>query len=300
MNGIAAAGFSFGAAAVLGLLAGPALAVECGDEITGTARLDRDLICAPGDDPALTINGGTLDLGGFAVVCDQIEVGILLVGRRGRLQGGAVTGCELAIWATDGGDHIIRDVTASASNQGVFLDSDRNRLVNSHILRGLDDAAVQVNGNDNLVQFNAIAGSDDQGFEVNGSDNRIEDNTIGAVGEGIQLTGDGNRVIRNHIVGTAERGVEVRAGGHEIAFNLIADGGTDGIALLGTANSNHVHHNAVYGNAEAGIEVATIDNRIERNRVLLNGTDLLDSTADCDNLWRDNVFETSMPDDCID
>ena len=28
------------------LAAGPALAVECGDTITGRARLDRDLICA--------------------------------------------------------------------------------------------------------------------------------------------------------------------------------------------------------------------------------------------------------------
>jgi hypothetical protein len=35
--------------------------------------------------------------------------------------------------------------------------------------------------------------------------------------------------------------------------------------------------------------------------VLLNGTDLTDATLDCDeNLWRDNTFETSVSDDCVD
>jgi hypothetical protein len=309
MNGIASAGLSFGTAAVLGLLAGPALAVECGDEITGTARLDRDLICATGDDPALTLNGGTLDLGGFAVVCDGIEVGILLEGRGAHLRDGAVTGCELAVWLAGAGGHLVQGVTASASNQGVLIDeeSDGNRLLRSRVLRGSNDAAVQVDGDRNQLRFNDIAGSDDQGFEVSGNDNRIEDNAIGGVAEGVQLAGDANRVLRNHIIGATERGVEVRAGGHEIAFNLIADGpiaegggGADGIALLDDGDGNHVHHNAVFSNADEGIEVATSDNRIERNHVLLNGTDLLDSTADCDNLWRDNVFETPVSDDCVD
>jgi Right handed beta helix region len=299
MIGITAARLSFGTVAAFTLLAGAALAVECGDVITGTARLDRDLICTT--EPAVTVDGGTLDLRGFTVVCDETEVGILLEGRRARLQGGAVTGCVRAVWAAGAGDHIIRDVTASASNQGVFLESNRNRLVNSHILRGLADAAVQVNGNDNLVQFNDIAGSDDQGFEVNGNDNRFLDNRIGGVAEGFQLSGDGNQVLRNHIIGATDRGVEVRAGGHEIAFNLIADGGADGIALLDTGDGNHVHRNAVYGNADEGLEVATFDNRIEHNRVLLNGTDVQDSTPDCDdNLWRDNEFETSISDGCVD
>jgi hypothetical protein len=51
--------------------------------------------------------------------------------------------------------------------------------------------------------------------------------------------------------------------------------------------------------ADEGIEVATLDNRIERNCVLLNGVDVQDSTTDY-NLWRDNVFETSVSDDCVD
>ena len=291
------------AALSLMLAAGPALAVECGDEITRHARLDRDLICTT--DPALIVNGGSLDLGGFAVVCDHEEgaasVGIALEGRGARLHAGAVTGCVLAISVGGDGNHTLRGVTASASNQGVLIASDGNRLFLSHILRGLNDAAVQVDGSDNILRFNSIAGSDDQGFEVNGSDNRIADNWIGGVAEGIQVAGDRNRITGNKIIGATDRGVEVRAGAHVIDANLIADGGADGIALLDTANGNRVLRNAVYRNADEGIEVATLDNRIERNRVLLNGLDLQDGTPDCDNnLWKNNEFETAVPDGCID
>ena len=241
MTRITARRLSFGAAAGLGLLvlaAAPAQAVECGDVITGQARLDRDLICTIdpiNSVPALTVDGGRLDLGRFTVVCDPQEeeeeeepsVAVLLDGQGARLRGGAVTGCDLAIWVAGSGGHIVRNVTASASNQGVFIESDGNRLLNSAVLRGFVDAAVQINGDNNIARFNAIAGSSDQGFEVNGSNNRIVGNRIGGVGEGIQLVGNGNHVLRNHIIGALERGVEVREGAHVIAFNLIADGGTD-------------------------------------------------------------------------
>jgi hypothetical protein len=305
---------SFGAAAGLGLLvlaAAPAQAVECGDVITGQARLDRDLICTVDltNPVALTVDGGRLDLGRFTVVCDPEEgvpsVGILLEGQGARLRGGAVTGCFLAIWVADLGGHIVRNVTASGSNQGVFIDSDGNRLLDSAVLRGFGDAAVQINGDNNIARSNDIAGSSDQGFEVNGSNNRIVGNRIGGVSEGIQLVGNGNHVLRNHIIGALERGVEVREGAHVIAFNLIADGGTDGIALV-AGSGNHVHHNAVYRNADAGIEVVSaLNNRIERNRVLLNRVDLQDRTTNCDNnLWENNEFETSetpnSPENCIE
>ena len=36
-------------------------------------------------------------------------------------------------------------------------------------------------------------------------------------------------------------------------------------------------------------------------RVLLNLVDLQDNTADCDdNLWQNNVFDSSVSDDCVD
>jgi hypothetical protein len=274
------------------------MAVECGDTITRSARLERDLICAD-DDPALVIQGGSLDLNGFTVTCDRTVVGILLEGKGAHLKDGAVTGCELAVWVAGSGEHRIERLTASASNQGIFIESYGNRLSHSNVLRGLNDAAVQVNGSNNHLRFNSLARSIDQGFEINGEDNRIIGNRISGVAEGVQLMGDGNVVARNHIIGTTDRGVEVREGGHLIRDNLIADGTADGIGVF--SDGSEVTRNLILGHADQGIFVSGFANTLEKNRVLLNGTDLTDATPDCDeNLWRDNTFETSVSDDCVD
>lgn len=300
-----------GASAGLGLLvlaAGPALAVECGETVTADAHLDRDLICTGA--PALTVDGGRLDLNGFAVVCDHEPdaegVGVLLKGRGALLRGGAVTGCFLAVHVAGDGGHIVRDLAASGSNQGVFLDSDGNRLLDSHILRGLEDAAVQVDGANNLVHANAVAGSNDQGFEINGNDNRIVGNRIGGVAEGVQLEGERNLLLRNQIIGASDRGVDVRGleeptGGHVITENLIVDG-VDGIGLLESSNGNRISRNTIYGNSDQGIFVGTLNNVIESNRALLNAVDLQDNTPGCDdNVWQENTFETAVSDaDCIE
>ena len=235
------------------------------------------------------------------MTCDQTSVGILLDGAGARLRNGAVTGCEVAVWLGGQGGHRVREVTASASNQGVFVESDDNLLASSHVLRGLDDAAVQVDGSSNRLRDNDVAGSADQGFEINGNDNRVVGNRIAGVVEGVQLMGEGNTVRRNQIIGAAERGVEVRAGAHRIVDNLIADGALDGIALLDAGNGNRVSGNTILGHGDQGLFVGTLDNRLLRNRVLLNGVDLQDNMPDCDdNLWQDNVFETSVSDDCVD
>jgi parallel beta-helix repeat protein len=287
--------------------AGPALAVECGDTVTGTARLDRDLVCT--DDPALTVDGGLLDLGGFTVVCDHdptLEgVGVLLEGSGARLRRGAVTGCFLADRVAGDGGHTVSGLTASAADRGVFIESDGNRVFDSQILRALGDAAVQVDGSDNLLRGNSVANAGDQGFEINGSDNRVVDNRIGGVAEGVQLLGERNLVLRNQILGAIDRGVDVRGlvaptGAHLIMDNLIADG-VDGIALLELSEGNRISRNTIYGNSDQGIFVGTRDNTIRRNQVLLNLVDLQDNNIDCDdNLWQDNIFETSVSDDCVE
>ena len=57
----------------------------------------------------------------------------------------------------------------------------------------------------------------------------------------------------------------------------------------------------IVGHADQGLFVASFGNTLEGNVVLLNGTDLTDTTANCDdNLWRNNTFDTSVSDDCVD
>jgi parallel beta-helix repeat protein len=311
MTGITARRLRLGTAAPFGLLvlaAGPALAVECGDTITGFARLERDLICTT--DPALTVKGGLLDLNGFTVVCDHdptVEgIGVLLEDSGAHLRNGAVTGCFVAVDVAGKGGHTVLGLTASAANQGVLVESDGNRLLDSAILRAPGDAAVQVDGAGNLLHGNVVAGAGDQGFEINGNDNQVIGNRIGAVPEGVQLTGERNQALRNQIVGTTDRGIDVRGlveptGGHVITDNLIADG-VDGIATLESSNGNRISRNAIYRNSDQGIFVGTLGNTIEGNQALLNTVDLQDNTPNCDdNLWQDNTFETTVSDTgCID
>ncbi len=291
------AGLTAGLAACLILAAGPSQAVECGDVITTAVRLDRNLICTT--DPGLTVAGGTLDLNGFAVICDHTGVGVRLDGSGAWLRHGAVTGCEVAISLGGLGHHRVRDVTASASNQGVLIESDGNFLLLSRVLRGVEDAAVQVDGSNNQLRSNDIAGSTDQGFEINGNHNRVIGNHIASVAEGVQLKGEGNQILRNQMIGTTDRGVEVREGAHRIAGNLIADGTADGIAVL--SDGNQVTDNIIVGQGDQGLFVSGSGNILERNQVLRNRVDLTDTTKACDNnLWRDNTFETSESDDCVD
>lgn len=292
-----------GGLGALGLLApGTAAALECGDTVSGEVVLDRDLVCST--DPGLTVaSGAELDLGGFTVVCDGTEFGIVLHGSSARLDDGAVVGCITAVKLAGAGGHTVRRVTASGASQGLWIDagSDGNHVLRSAILQGTEDAAIQVDGAHNALRFNDVAGSTDQGFEINGDDNLIEGNHIAGVSEGVQLEGTANRVIGNSIIGTTDRGVEVRAGGHLIEGNLIADGAADGIALLDEGDGNEVIDNTITGHGDQGLFVGTFGNTLTGNLVLLNAADLTDVTPDCDdNLWADNTFETSVSDDCVD
>jgi hypothetical protein len=296
-------------ALLLTIPAGPLAAIECGQVIDQDATLDRELVCQ--SDPALTVDrGAALDLGGFTVVCDGTDTGIRLEGTASRLDDGGVVGCGVAVVVAGEGGHTVRRVTASGLNQGILVLSDDNHILRNAVLRGWMDAAIQVDGAGNALRFNAVTGSMDQGFEINGDDNLVEANSIGAVAEGVQLTGSGNRVLDNDIIGTTDRGIEVRVtvtddgteireGGHQISGNRIADGTADGIAVF--ADGNQVHDNSITGHGDQGLFVSGFDNTITGNLVLFNLTDLTDATENCDdNVWRDNVFETSVSDDCVD
>ena len=104
--------------------------IACGDTITGTAVLTEDLIC-PNEDPALTVDGGTLVLRG-TVSCDVNDAtGILLIGEGARLVGGTVTRCLNGIVLEGEGDHRVTGVTSTAHTENGFriFESNGNRII---------------------------------------------------------------------------------------------------------------------------------------------------------------------------
>jgi parallel beta-helix repeat protein len=281
-------------------------AVECGEVLTGVERLDEDLICTT--DPALTLSGGTLDLGGHTVICDGIIEGIVLDGDGAQVLNGAVAGCQFAVLVEGAGNHLVTNLTASVQDpvlddeegaEGLRVSSDGNRLVRNRVLLGGTNA-IRINGAGNHVVGNTVSGSE-RGIRIDGIENDVVDNVIAGVGEGIEVRGASNQITRNQIAGAIDQGVELRGAGNRVVANLAVDAVGDGISIF--SNDNLIRGNGAFSNGDDGIiVVATFgNNRIVNNRALGNGTDLTDQNLDCDdNVWTNNTFGIADPDDCID
>ena len=287
--------------------AGSVAAVECGEVITGVERLDEDLICTT-DTAALTVDGGRLDLGGHAVICDGAIEGIVLEGDGAQVLNGAVTGCQFAVLVEGAGNHLVAGVTASVQDpvldddegaEGLRVLSDGNRLVRNRVLLGGTNA-IWINGAGNHVLGNTVGGSE-RGIRIDGIENDVVDNVIAGVAEGIEVRGAANRIRGNQIAGAVDQGIELRGAGNLVVGNLALDAVGDGISIF--SNDNLIGGNGAFSNGDEGIiVVATFgNNRIVNNRALGNGTDLTDQNLDCDdNVWANNTFESADPDDCID
>ena len=297
----------YSAVAMILTSAGSVAAVECGEVITGVERLDEDLICTT-DDPALTLRGGRLDLGGHAVICAGAIEGVVLVGDGAQVLNGAVAGCQFAVVAEGAGNHLVTDVTASVQDpvpddeegaEGLRVSSDGNRLVRNRVLLGGTNA-IRINGDGNHVLGNTVGGSQ-RGIRIDGIENDISDNVIAGVAEGIEVRGAANRIRGNQIAGALDQGIELRGAGNLVVGNLALDAVGDGISIF--SNDNLIGGNGAFSNGDDGIIVVETfgNNRIVNNRALGNSTDLTDQNLDCDdNVWANNTFESADPDDCID
>jgi parallel beta-helix repeat protein len=285
---------------------GSVAAVECGQVLTGVERLDEDLICST--ETALTLSGGSLDLGGHTVICDGAIEGIVLDGDRSQVLNGAVAGCQFAVLVEGAGNHLVANLTASVQDpvpddeegaEGLRVSSDGNRLVRNRVLLGGTNA-IRINGAGNQVVGNTVSGSE-RGIRIDGTGNDIADNVIAGVGEGIEVRGASNLIRDNQIAGAVDQGIELRGAGNRVVGNLALDAVGDGISIF--SNDNLIHGNGVFSNGDEGIIVVAPfgNNRILNNRALGNGLDLADQNLDCDdNVWANNTFGSADPDDCID
>ena len=301
--------FTTGLCAGLAMLlttTGTVSALECGEVMTGVERLDENLICTT--EPALTLSGGRLNLGGHVVVCDGTIEGIVLDGDGAQIRNGAVAGCQFAVLVEGTGKHLVTNVTASVEDpvpdddegaEGIRVSSDGNWLVLNRVLLGGINA-IRINGADNRVVGNTVSGSQ-RGIRIDGLENHIENNVIAGVAEGIEVRGTSNRISRNQIAGAIDQGIELRGSSNRVFANLALDAVGDGISIF--SSDNLIDDNSVFSNGDEGVIVVggAVDNKLVNNRALGNGNDLADQNLDCDdNVWDNNTFESSDPADCID
>jgi parallel beta-helix repeat protein len=199
-------------AALCGLLAGLAgtpdarAQVGCGDTVGPgqTATLTGDV--GPCDDvgAAITVDGGTLDLGGFTVSCadtdgdNALPVGIQVEGTKAQVRNGTVTGCYNGVRVDGSGKAVVTGVNASQNaTDGVQIRSDKNK-----------------------VTATTATGNADEGFDVLGSKNKVIGNTAtgnGSDGIDVGSSARKNKVIRN--VSTGNDGADLQASGASCKAN---------------------------------------------------------------------------------
>lgn len=242
-------------------------ALECGDVVTGHARLTADLSCV-GAGPALTLStAATLDLHGFTVSCvgDDRGTGVLLLGRRDRLHAGAVSGCRVGVEVAGEGAHRVTFVQGSANRVWfhVMAGSVGNLLLGNTSTGGMD--AFQVEGDRNHLALNTVSGGR-VAFVLEGSGNEVAVNVAGPTNEAIIVSGDRNRVRANRVAGRIY-GIWVNGAEVRVQHNQVEGGELLGGIMVGTAGSGaRLVSNTVTG-CLTGVEVRGGGAHVLANRV---------------------------------
>lgn len=260
---VAAAVASLAAAAV-----SPALAVDCGDVIVAVEELAADLgPCAT--DPALTIQGGSLQMRGHTVSClVGTEVGILMLGEKGKVSEGLVTGCGDGVVVAGTGAHTLEDVVAASNlGDGFEVSGDENKL---KACASVDNAAGNgfvVEGSGHLLQDCSAVGNGLDGFAIEGGPGKYLNNVAAGNGDdgfAVDFTGARARriAVQNLAAGNGGSGFEV-VEGERGRFGGSATGNAyDGYVVAG-ALLTRVSKAVAIGNGASGVVVtggsATVD-----------------------------------------
>ena len=198
---------------ILGGLAGCLVApdawaqVACGDKIGPGQTVTLTGNVGPCDDvgAAVTVDGGTLDLGGFTLSCSDTDgdnalpIGILLTGQKAQVRNGTVTGCYDGVRIEGGGKAVVSGVTASQNaNDGVQIQTDKNKVTGS-TTAGNGDEGIEVFGSRNKIIANTVTGNGSDGIDVGGSTrkNKILRNVAtGNGGDDLEDSGGGCKANR--------------------------------------------------------------------------------------------------------
>ena len=284
-------------------------AVSCGDVITQSTELKRDLDCREASsDFGLGIGAGdlTLDLGGHTIRGRATQTGIRVVGQNGvKVTNGSLRRFGDGVFAGGGSDTTISKlVVRGSSEHGIRLNdaarttvkrntvaaSERNihvagvsneTLIAKNRISGGEVGVELLEGHNGTVRANAITGSTDAAIAVGGGGlmltSAIEANVIErSQGVGIRLQGSPHvvRVSDNEVSESDDYGIEVASANvsaFDINANVLLDNGDAGIwvASLQTGG-NFVQNNVVKRSAADGIFIGDTSLRIDLNRAIAN------------------------------
>src|SRR4051795_8979958 len=304
--------------------------VACGDTITASVKLDRDLTDCPNNGIVIGADGITLDLNRHTIDGDDAlqdcepgepcDLGVLNGGHRAvTIKGGAVHGFGTGVVVFGSDDNRLRDLAVTANEfAGVVLaDSGGGHISHSSVTRnGLateGSGIVLFNAHDSRVTRDVVSANGDTGISADESrrilvaDNRVDDQPLGIAthvndsaithnrtvrdGGAVILIGDHNTVRRNYIADT------VRCPDHGCGQGISFEGGT----------GNVVEHNLVERTLEAGILLAAFepetppaDGNTVRHNVIRGALDGIFVEETATHILLDGNVAVGSPDDGID
>lgn len=214
--------------------------LACGDVVGKGQKVTLTADVGPcdggGQDAAIFVDGGTLDLGGRTVTCADLDTsgdtaqGIGLLGKKSKVTNGSVVGCQNGIFLAGDGKHLVQGVTVQGS-----LDDGVDSNEDAHKNKIYDSTFVQ-------------SGSD--GIAIYSDKNKIARNTLSQnLGDGIDVDGgsDKNKLIENTATQNESSGIEVGGSKNKIVGCTANDNADAGFDLGGSKNL--VRGGSAQGNA---------------------------------------------------
>jgi parallel beta-helix repeat protein len=282
-----------------------AVIAQCYDEtdastkLTGKVELEADMTCPCAGtvslgnldfNPALLLDGGELDLNGFAVSCSDTSddafqyAGIVVDGKHGKVKNGFVVASEqmFGITLAGEGDHSVDDVTVIATDDnsgGVGVISNKNIIKDTTVLGAGNGFVIYPFAKKNTLDSCVATNSDEVGIYILGEENDVKHCTVVGGKKGLYIETDddvhGNDASRNSVTdstfsSTSKQAVMIDGGeGTVISKNEIFGSGEDGVWLIGT-NDFQILHNIVYATGASGILVSegSADGEVSGNTVL--------------------------------
>jgi parallel beta-helix repeat protein len=250
-------------------------APRCGQTVTASLTLTRDLVGCPGHGLVVGADGITIDLGGHALggVNAPGSIGVLVDGHAGvRVVNGAI------------GDFFAAGVSLHASPNAVVRDL-RVRRIGAGGVEGQTSAGVLVDGSPGTRVVDSVVRNDVEAYQSDGVDvlsspgtelrgNRLERNSWNGA---VVIGSPGTRVTGNELNGNGNNGLEVNGASDDtvVACNHAAGNVQFGL-VVGASSNARVVGNQVSGNPAAGILSFDLsDGLLAGNTVTGNGVGLL-------------------------
>lgn len=255
-----------------------ALAVECGDTVTTSVKLDHDLVDCPGVGLVIGADDVTIDLAGHtvdgddgpdnAIVTVTDRTGITIKGP------GVITGFDDGVVVGGANLKIVgvtfRDLADTALNVGPCPGS----LVAGNVFMDVGGAMdFAAGGGKVLVKGNVVARARIGIFVGDAVGAAVVDNLVADVSDsiGILVAGPNAVVKGNRVARTAESGILLSAVTNgKVVANTVTGAGTIGIDLDQT-QTTRVERNVVTAAVGVGMNIdddASDGNRLRRNVVL--------------------------------